>query len=66
MFCRYPLLTLVLLNTTCHVLANSIDPDQLASEEANLHVSGSAQFANKVNVTNGNYCMETVNVLQLQ
>ena len=28
-------LTLLLLNTTCHVLANSVDPDQLASEEAN-------------------------------
>ena len=28
-------LTLLLLNTTCHVLANSEDPDQLASEEAN-------------------------------
>ena len=28
-------LTLRLLNMTCHVLANSVDPDQLASEEAN-------------------------------
>ena len=28
-------LTLLLLNTTCPVLANSVDPDQLASEEAN-------------------------------
>ena len=28
-------LTLFLLNTTCPVLANSVDPDQLASEEAN-------------------------------
>ena len=28
-------LTLHLLNTTCPVLANSVDPDQLASEEAN-------------------------------
>ena len=28
-------LTLLLLNTTCHVLANSVDTDQLASEEAN-------------------------------
>ena len=27
-------LTLLLLNTTCPVVANSIDPDQLASEEA--------------------------------
>ena len=26
-------LTLLLLNTTCPVLANSVDPDQLASEE---------------------------------
>ena len=28
-------LTLLLLNTTCPVLANSVDPDQLASEDAN-------------------------------
>ena len=28
-------LTLLLLNTTCPVLANSVAPDQLASEEAN-------------------------------
>ena len=28
-------LTLLLLNTTFPVLANSVDPDQLASEEAN-------------------------------
>ena len=28
-------LSLLLLNTTCPVLANSVDPDQLASEEAN-------------------------------
>ena len=27
--------TLLLLNMTCPVLANSVDPDQLASEEAN-------------------------------
>ena len=33
-------LTLLLLNTTCPDLANSVDPDQLASEEAIL--SGSA------------------------
>ena len=33
------------LNTTCPVLANSVDPDQLASEEANW--SGSALFAIK-------------------
>ena len=38
-------LTLLLLNTTCPVLANSIDPDQLASEEANW--SGSALFVIK-------------------
>ena len=35
-------LTLLLLNTTCPVLANSVDPNQLASEEA--YWSGSAQF----------------------
>ena len=35
-----PLITLLLLNTTCPVLANSVAPDQLASEEANW--SGSA------------------------
>ena len=29
------ILTLLLLNTTCPVLANSVDPDHLASEEAN-------------------------------
>ena len=29
------MLTLLLLNMTCTVLANSVDPDQLASEEAN-------------------------------
>ena len=28
-------LNLLLLNMTCPVLANSVDPDQLASEEAN-------------------------------
>ena len=28
-------LTLLLLNTSCPALANSIEPDQLASEEAN-------------------------------
>ena len=39
------LLTLLLLNTTCLVLANSVDPDQLASEEANW--SGSALFVIK-------------------
>ena len=33
-------LTLLLLNTTCPVLANSADPDQLASEEANWSGSG--------------------------
>ena len=36
------LLTLLLLNTTCPVLVNSVDPDQLTSEEANW--SGSALF----------------------
>ena len=35
-------LTLLLLSTTCPVLANCVDPDQLASEEANW--SGSALF----------------------
>ena len=29
------ILTLLLLNRTCPVLANSVDPDQLASKEAN-------------------------------
>ena len=36
---------LFLLNTTCPVLANSVDPDQLASEEANW--SGPALFVIK-------------------
>ena len=39
------LLTRLLLNSTCPVLANSADPDQLASEEANW--SGSALFVIK-------------------
>ena len=38
-------LTLLFLNTICPVLANSVDPDQLASEEANW--SGSALFVIK-------------------
>ena len=38
-------LTLLLLNTTCPVLVNSVDPDQLASDEANW--SGSALFVIK-------------------
>ena len=41
----FVILTLLLLNTTCPVLANSVDPDQLASEEANR--SGSALFVIK-------------------
>ena len=40
-----PYLTLLLLNMICPVLANSVDPDQLASDEANW--SGSALFAIK-------------------
>ena len=42
-------LTFLLLNTTCPVLANSVDPDQLASEEASEEAnrSGSALFAIK-------------------
>ena len=39
------LLTLVLLNPDISCFANSVDPDQLASEEANW--SGSALFAIK-------------------
>ena len=38
-------LTFLLLNTTYPVLANSVDPDQLASEEANW--SGSSLFVIK-------------------
>ena len=38
-------LTLVLLNPDMSFFANSVDPDQLASEEANW--SGSALFAIK-------------------
>ena len=42
-------LTLLWLNTTCPILENSVDPDQLASEEA--YWSGSALFVIKyVNV----------------
>ena len=40
-----PVLTLLLLNTSRPVLAYSVDPDQLASEEANW--SGSALFVIK-------------------
>ena len=39
------LLTLVLLNPIYPAFENSVDPDQLASEEANW--SGSALFASK-------------------
>ena len=39
------ILTVLLLNTTCLVLANSVDPDQLASEKTNW--SGSALFVIK-------------------
>ena len=39
------MLTLLLLNTICPILANSVDPDQLASEETNW--SGSALFVIK-------------------
>ena len=39
------ILTLLLLTTTCAVLANSVDPDQLASEEA--YWTGSALFVIK-------------------
>ena len=38
-------LTLVLLNPDIPYFANSVDPDQLASEEANW--SGSALFASR-------------------
>ena len=41
----YAILTLVLLNPDIPAFANSVDPDQLASEEANW--SGSALFAIK-------------------
>ena len=39
------ILTLLFLNTTCPILANSVEPDQLASKEANW--SGSALFVIK-------------------
>ena len=42
---KYLSFTLFLLNTTYLVLANSVNPDQLASEEANW--SGSALFVIK-------------------
>ena len=38
------ILTVLLMNTTCPVLANSIDPDQLASE---ANWSGSALLVTK-------------------
>ena len=51
--------TLLLLNTTCPVLANSVDPDQLASEEANW--SGSALFVIKY----VNFCQKPDQVVWL-
>ena len=43
MFILFQRLSLnIMLNMSCPVLANSVDPDQLASEEANW--SGSALF----------------------
>ena len=42
---QFECLTLLLLNMTCPILTNSVDPDQLASEEANW--SGSALFVIK-------------------
>ena len=39
------MLTILLLKTSCPILANSVDPDQLASEEANR--SESAMFVIK-------------------
>ena len=39
---RVNLLTLLLLNMTCPVLANSVDPDQLASDVKEANWSGSA------------------------
>ena len=45
MYISTTFLTLLMLITTCPVLANSVDPDQLASEEANW--SGSALFVIK-------------------
>ena len=45
-------LTLLLLSTTCPVLANSVDPDQFASEGAKW--SGSALFVikNEISIKN--------------
>ena len=45
-------LTLVLLNPDIPCFANSVDPDQLASEEANW--SGSALFASSMQIYNKN------------
>ena len=44
--CCFMSLILLLLNTTCPVLANRVDPDQLASEEE-ANWSGSALFVIK-------------------
>ena len=52
-------LTLLLLNTTRSVLANSVDPDQLASEEANW--SGYALFVIKY----VNFCQTSDRVILL-
>ena len=50
----FRLLTLLLLNTTHPVLTNNVDPDQLASEEANW--SGSALFV----INYVNFCQKSV------
>ena len=42
---QFIVLTLLLLNMRCPVLANSVEPDQLASKEANW--SGTALFVIK-------------------
>ena len=43
-------LTLLLLNTTRPFFANSVDPDQLASEEANWSGSALFQFLSKTQI----------------
>ena len=44
---KHPGLTLLLLNTTCPVLANSVDPDQLASAGSALFVIKYVNFYQK-------------------
>ena len=57
-------LTLLMLSTTGPVLANSVDPDQLASEEANW--SGSSLFVIKQGSYMSGKCQENLNFFKVR